>query len=100
MTALQRRFKNAIARIGDAIDIDSVAKKAVVTLLSRGFAYSLMDLAIVEGAARPMRLAYLPFDDDSEEGDSVEYDGDTFELLRIVSVRTHDQTVVKMLAIG
>lgn len=100
MTAIQRRLKAAIARNCDSIEIDSVEKTAVVTLLPRGFAYSLMDLAIVEGAARPMRLAYVPYDDDSEEGDAVEYDGETFELLRIVPVRTKDQTVVKMLAIG
>lgn len=100
MTAMQRRFKNAVELFGDSITIGGSAKKAIVALLTRGFAYSLISVAEVDAAVRPMRLAYVPYDDSSSVGNAVTWDGLSFTVKKVVSARFQDSTIVKMLVLG
>ena len=100
MSPTQRRIKSCIDLIGDTILVDGTPTKAVVALLARGTANSLMPTGDVDISTRPMRLAYVAFDDASVAGNAVVWDGLTFVLRKVISARLRDETVVKMLALG
>jgi hypothetical protein len=42
MTPLQRRFKDAIQRLGDTLTVAGTPRKAVTVILGRNFAYTLI----------------------------------------------------------
>lgn len=97
MTALQRRIKNVIEKIGDTFTIGSASHKGVFTLLTASAARDYLPQADIDAAPRPMRLVYAPYDDSSQAGNSAVWSSLTLTVRKVVEVRHQDSTIAKLL---
>lgn len=100
MSVHQNRMTGLIERFGDSVDIGGKPKKAILAILSRSFAFTLIPSAEVEASVRPMRLAYLPWDDDVAVNDEVSWDGIDYLVKKVISTRFRNETIVKLAVLG
>lgn len=100
MTALQRRFKSVLERIGDDFVSDSGAGKGVFAVLPVERAGDFLTSAELEAAGRPIRFAYVPFDDGTEKEDEVSWNGLTLEVVKAVDLTAMGETVARMVVLA
>lgn len=100
MTAMQRRFKAVLERIGDDFTVGGSAGKGIFTLLGRDRAADFLTDAEVAAATLPLRLAYVPFDDATAAAQTVVWDGLDLAVQKVVSLRAKGETVAKILVLG
>lgn len=97
MSATPKRFKNVILRLGDDYAVGGNGRKAIVTLLPGERASDFLTDAEIAALAKPIRLAYVPFDDATAVSDTVSWDGLSLTVKKVVSARARGETVAKML---
>ncbi len=100
MTALQRRFKNVLERIGDSFAFGGSSRKGIFTVLGRERAKDFLTDAEIATLALPMRLAYVPFDDTTAASDTIIWDGFTLTVKKVVGLRAKGESVAKILVLG
>jgi hypothetical protein len=99
MNALQRRFKSVLERVGDGFTVGGSERKGVFAVLPLERVKDYLTLAEVDAAGRPIRFAYVPYDDPTAANDSVSGDGLSLTVKRAVAVRAKGVTVVRMLVL-
>ena len=99
MTAIQRRFKNVLERIGDTFTVSGNSRKGVFAVLPVEKAKGFLTQAEVDAAGRPLRIAYVPFDDTTAATNSVSWDGLTLTVKKALNVRAKGETVARLLVL-
>jgi hypothetical protein len=100
MTVLQSRFCGLVQRFGEAFTVGGNARTGIFAPVSPGQASIYLSSAELEVAARPVRVAYVRFDDPTALNDSVSWDGMALSVKRVVKVRFRGVTVVKVLVLA
>jgi hypothetical protein len=96
MSALPRRFKSVIERMGDPYTAGLESRKAVVAVLDGKRAAGVLTQTEIDALAKPIWLAYVPHDDASAVNDSVNWDGLSLSVKKVVKARARGETVAKM----
>ncbi len=99
MTALQRRMKSVIERVGDTFTVGGVSHKGVVTLLNPTAARDYLAQSDIDSAPRPLRLAYAAFDDTTVVGNSVAWASITLTVRKLVEVRYIGSVIARLLVL-
>lgn len=99
MTAIQRRFKNVLERIGDTFTVSGNNRKGIFAVLPLEKAKGFMTQAELDAAGRPLRMAYVPYDDATAVTNSVSWDGLTLTVKKAISVRAKGETVARLLVL-
>jgi hypothetical protein len=97
MSAVPRRFKSVIERIGDSYTVGANTRKAIVSVLPDERAHDFLTQAEIDLATKPLRLAYVPHDDGTVATDTATWDGISFSVKKVVKARFRGETVAKML---
>lgn len=96
MTAMQKRVKSVIERIGDTFTVGGVSHKGVVALLNPSAARDYLAQSDIDAAPRPLRLLYAPYDDSTLVGGSVVWASITLTVRKMVEVRFKDSVIAKL----
>ncbi len=96
MSAVPKRFKSVIERIGDTYTVGGNSRKAIVFVLPKDRAHDFLTQVEIDAGAKPLRLAYVPHDDATVATDSVTWDGLSFTVKKVVAARARGETVAKM----
>lgn len=99
MTPLQRRFKRIVGRFGEAFTVGATPGTGIFAPISSGFASVYLSDSERSAAARPIRVAYVAYDDTTAETATLAWDGLTLTVKRVVKVRFQGATVAKMLVL-
>lgn len=99
MTPMQRRFRKLLQRFGESFVSAGRTGTGVITTLSSGNASNYLTRTELDAAGRPIRIAYVPFDDTTAEFATLTWDGLILTVKRVVSVRFRGVTVAKMLVL-
>lgn len=97
MSAIPKRFKSVIERIGDAYTVCANSRKAIVAVLPSARALDFLTQAEIDAGSKPLRLAYVSHDDATVATDTVTWDGLSFTVKKVVKARARGETVAKML---
>lgn len=93
MSAMPRKFGQAIRRFGTTVTIGGVGVKAVVAAPAMAELETLFPPGEIDGLPRPIRLLYLPHDASAAEGQSCDLGGLTATIRRVAKIRFRDETV-------
>jgi len=63
MTGVQRRFKKVIGRFGEAFTVGATNGTGIVTPIPSGVASIYLASDELSAATRPIRMAYVAYDD-------------------------------------
>lgn len=96
MSAIPRRFKSVIERLGDTYSVGSSSRKAIVSVLPLARALDFISQSEIDLGTKPLRLAYVPHDDVTAENDLVSWDGLSFTVKKVVSARARGEVVAKL----
>jgi hypothetical protein len=96
MTAMQKRVKNVIERIGDTFTVGGISHKGVMTVLNPSSARDYLAQSDIDAAARPLRLLYVPYDDSTLVGGSVVWASIALTVRKMVEVRYRDYVIAKL----
>lgn len=99
MSALQRRFKNVLERIGDTFTVSGNNRKGIFAILPLERAKGFLTQAELDAAGRPLRMAYVPYDDTTAVTNTVSWDGLTLTVRKALSVRAKGETVARLLVL-
>src|SRR5262245_60558989 len=99
MTALQRRFKNVLERIGDTFTVSGNNRKGIFAVLPNERAKAFLTQTELDAAGRPLRMAYVPFDDATAVSNIVNWDGLTLTVKKAIGVRAKGETVARLLVL-
>jgi len=99
MTAMQRRIKSVIERIGDTFTVGGASHRGVVTVLTPSAARDYIAQSDIDAAPRPLRLVYAPFDDSTSVGNSVVWASITLTVRKLVEVRYQDSVIAKLMVL-
>lgn len=99
MTAMQRRIKSVIERIGDSFTVSGAAHKGVVTILNPTAARDYLVQSDIDAAARPLRLIYAPFDDTTAAGSTVIWASISLTVRKLVDVRYQDSVIARLIVL-
>ena len=99
MTALQRRMKSVIERVGDTFTVGGVPHKGVVTLLNPTAARDYLAQSDIDAAPRPLRLAYTAYDDLTAVGNSIVWASITLTVRKLVEVRYQDNVIARLMVL-
>lgn len=99
MTPLQRRFKRIVDRFGEAFTSAGHSAKAIFTPVSSSVVNTFLTWTESDVADRPIRMAYVAFDDTTTESAMIAWNGLTLTVKRVVEVRFEATTVAKMLVL-
>ncbi|HEY0867648.1 MAG TPA: hypothetical protein VGE01_09720 [Fimbriimonas sp.] len=99
MTALQRRFRKIVQRLGEPYVSGGDTRTGIFAPMSSGFAGTYLTSAELGAAARPIRVAYVAFDDPTLEGAALTWNGYTLTVKRAIQVRFRGTTVARMLVL-
>lgn len=100
MTRLQLRFRRAIERVGDPLTVAGQARVGIVASLSHEEAQTYLSDAELGAALKPIRAAYVPSDDPTASGATVQWNGQSLSVLRAVELRATAQTVARLLILA
>lgn len=100
MTAVQRRFKNVISRLGDSFTVGASSRVGVFAVLSPSGARSYLSDADLSLLGRPLRLVYVPYDDSTAVSDVVAWDGLSLTVKQIVKARHAGETIAKLMVLA
>jgi hypothetical protein len=99
MSAIGRRFGTAIERLGDLFDLKGTAYRGVFSVISATRAGILLTEAQMLGAGRPFRMVYVSPSVPAAAGDSVDWNGGTYTIKKVVPMRLRDETLANALII-
>ncbi len=99
MTPLQRRFKYVIERLGDPFEVDAQQRMGVFAVLAGAKASDLLTETEQQGAALPMYLAYVPFDDTTALSETVAWNGRSLAVAKAIDCSFQGATIVRILAL-
>jgi len=100
MSPVQRRVKNVIARAGEAFSVGASSRKGIFAFLAPGAANTYVDPGIVAALPRPIRVAYVGFDDVTAESDTVSYAAASLTVYRALDLRHRGEVVARMLVLA
>jgi hypothetical protein len=100
MSPVQRRFKTAIELMGDAFTSGAATRRAIFAFISSGQALSYLSPSELDLCTRPLRLAYVPYDDPAGVSDSVVWNGRTFVVKKAVGARWRGELVARLLLLS
>ncbi len=100
MTALQRRFKSVIQRLGDSYIGTHGAGFALTGILSVGQAKLYLDDTTAAALNRPIRAFYVSHDDPAVVADSITWAGLTLAVKKIIELRFQSAVIAKMLVVA
>lgn len=100
MSPLQRRFKNVINRVGEAFTVSGSARQGIFAFIAPGAAATYIDSGTLASLGRPLRAAYVPFDDTTATGNSVSYAGLTLTVEKALDLRHANEAVARLLILA
>lgn len=100
MTALPRRVKRILQRLGETYTCGATAASGLFSVITSSIASTYIAYADLDTLPRPIRMAYVPFDDASTEGATLTTGGKTFTVRRAMDVRFHGTTVARILVLA
>src|SRR5690242_17960408 len=100
MTPLQRRFKKIVERFGDAYTVSSTTGVGIFVPVTTGQAGTYLTSSELGAAGRPIRMAYVPYDDATSAGASIVWNTLTLSVLKAVPIRFCGTTVAKLLVVA
>jgi len=93
----QRRIKRAIRRLGDAFTVGGVTRYGVFAVMAPGRAASYLLQGVIEASDRPMRMAYVAYDDVTAVTDTVTFDAQTYVVQKVIKARVRGEAVARLL---
>lgn len=87
MSAVARRFAVAIERLGDSFDLSGTLYRGVFSVISATRAGIYLTDAQTVGAGRPFRMVYVSPSVPAAAGDSVDWNGGTYVVKKVVPFR-------------
>lgn len=96
---LPKRFRGVIERVGESMTIASAITQAIVAPLSASEAADYVNATELEGANRPLQLAYVPFDAAANAEDAVTWQAHPYNVLRAIDLRYQGETFARMLVL-
>ena len=87
MTAAQARVKGAIQASGENYLTGSSVRRGLFSILRPGQARDFLSDLDIDSAGRPIRIAYVPYDDTTAAGVSVTVGGVTQTVVKTVDLR-------------
>lgn len=99
MSLLQQRIKTRLEREADAFSVGGVGHSGVFQLLAPSKARTYLDDAVINAAQKPLYLAYVPHDDTTAELDTLDWNGLSLYVQRVVPVWLRDETALKLLVL-
>lgn len=97
MSPTQRRFKNVINRVGEAFTVGGNARQGIFAFIAPGAARTYMDAATIDSVGRPLRAAYVPYDDPTTTGNTVTYASATYTVQKALDLRHRNEAVARLL---
>jgi len=99
MTAIQRRFKSVLERIGDTFTVSGNNRKGIFAILPLERAKEFLTQSELDAAGRPLRMAYVEYDDVAAVTNSVSWDGLTLTVKKALNIRAKGETVARLLVL-